>query len=329
MDFCSEGSADHVITVRDLDKQFRAGFLLLGRVTAIRGVSFSMQSGEVLGYIGPNGSGKTTTIKILMGLLRADHGEIRILGHSHVATAWRRRTGFLPEHPYFYDYLSAREYLAYAGRLCGIPRVELRDRIERLLDTLGLRRSGSVPLRRYSKGMLQRFGVAQALINDPDLLIVDEPMSGLDPLGRRLVRNLIADFKRRGKSVLFSTHILSDAEALCDRIVLLHQGRMIAQGSLDDVLKIDVQRLEVLASGIPAEEIRIAGDLTGLAPSRAAIGGRLRIEVDPADLARLVAEIEARGGRVLSVNPVRKSLEEFFIEEVRDREAKGKWIVDE
>lgn len=311
----------NALEIRGLSKSYPSGHLLRSRRTALRGLDLTVGAGEVFGYLGPNGSGKTTTLKLLVGLLRADAGEVEVLGLPHSRREWRHRVGYLPEHPYFYDYLSVREYLDYAGRLFGLPRAVRRARGADLLARLGLGPAADVPLRRVSKGMLQRAGLAQALINDPELVILDEPMSGLDPLGRRLVRDLIQDLKSAGRTVLFSTHILSDAESLCDRVALLAGGELRAQGRLDEILKLDVAHLEVYVTGVAAVLV------SGLPALRAAhpVGERWRLEVAEGSLASVVAEVERAGGRILSLQPIRQSLEDYFVAEVAGEQGGRAW----
>ena len=207
------GQRDPVLEIQDLSKSYRVGHLRPRRQPAVQGLSLSVERGEIFGFLGPNGSGKTTTLKVLIGLVRPDSGRIQILGHPHEARAWRYAVGYLPEQPYLYDYLTPLEYLDYVGRLFGLAPAVRRDRARMLLEKVGLARAATLPLRRFSKGMTQRVGLAQALMNDPELVLLDEPMSGLDPLGRRLVRDIILDLRERGKTVFFSTHILSDAES--------------------------------------------------------------------------------------------------------------------
>jgi ABC-2 type transport system ATP-binding protein len=293
-----------------LSKSYRTGHIIQGRRPALQDLDLEVRTGEIFGYVGPNGSGKTTTLKLLTGLLRPDRGDARVLGEPLASRAWRFRAGYLPEHPYLYDYLTAAEYLDYAGRLFGLPRPRRREKTRELLALVGLERSADLPLRRFSKGMVQRVGLAQALVNDPELVILDEPMSGLDPIGRRLVRDLILGLRRAGKTVFFSTHILSDAETLCDRVGVLRAGRLVKAGTLGDLLRLDVQHMEVLVSGLPP-------DVPGPWASRLeAVGERLRLEVDERDLGRAVAAVEAAGGRVLSVQPVRQTLEDYFFREM-------------
>ena len=308
------------IDVRDLTKSFRTGHLRAVYRPALKGLTFSVARGEIFGYLGPNGSGKTTTLKILIGLLFADRGSATILGHPLASRAWRYRAGYQPEHPYFYDYLTAKEYLDYAGRLFGMSGPARKARIVDLLRMVGLEGAGDVPLRRFSKGMTQRVGLAQALINDPELIILDEPMSGLDPLGRGLVRRIIMDLKAAGKTVLFSTHILSDAESLCDRVALLRAGELVKVGALDQILTLDVSHLEVLVSGIDEAA------LDGLSlRHRTRVGDRWTLEVDEGRLGHVITGIEGARGRVLSVHPIRQSLEEYFVREMGEKSPAEAW----
>jgi len=296
-----------------LFKAFGVGFLARTRRPVLRGLSLEVRQNEVFGYLGPNGSGKTTTLKVLMGLVRPDAGSISILGFPIASGGWRHRVGFLPEHPYFYDYLTAREYLDFAGRLFGMPAGQRRDRIQQLIETVGLRRSLEVPLRKFSKGMIQRLGIAQALINDPEMVFLDEPMSGLDPIGRYMVRNIILDLKSRGKTVFFSTHILSDAETLCDRVALLRDGELLRAGRLDEILGLEVSHMEVMVSGVDAAALE---RLPPGVRAHRAVGERWRLDVAEDALGSVVQAVERVRGRVLSVEAVRQSLEEYFFREM-------------
>jgi ABC-2 type transport system ATP-binding protein len=317
----AESVSPAVVVTRGLSKSYRTGHVIQGRRPALQDLDLELRRGEILGYVGPNGSGKTTTLKLLIGLLRPDRGEATVFGEPLASRAWRGRAGYLPEHPYLYDYLTAAEYLDYVGRLFGMAREARRDRARELLALVGLERSGGVPLRRFSKGMLQRAGLAQALVNDPELLFLDEPMSGLDPIGRRLVRDLILELRRAGKTLLFSTHILSDAEALCDRVAVLRAGRLLKVGPLADLLRVDVAHMEVLASGVDPQAPGLDA-----ASQAVPVGDRLRLEVEERSLGRLIVAIEAAGGRVLGVQPVRRSLEDYFFEEMGGAAARmGEW----
>lgn len=312
------GAPGPAVEFLGLTKSYASGMLRTRSQPALKSVSFSVQPGEIFGYLGPNGSGKTTTLKILLGLVFPDAGSVRVLGRPLGDRSWRYRAGYLPEHPYFYDYLTPAEYLGYAGRLFGMPPDHVRHRSEELLTLVGLRRSADVPVRRFSKGMVQRMGLAQALLNDPELLILDEPMSGLDPIGRRMVRDIILSQRERGKTVLFSTHILSDAETLCDRIGVLRGGELLAAGRLHEILSLDASHVEVLASGL--SEGALAG-LPVAAEARLRLGDRVRVLVEARRVGSLLVAVEAAGGRILSVQPVRQSLEDYFFKEMGGNEA--------
>jgi ABC-2 type transport system ATP-binding protein len=305
------------IELLDIEKAYAGGFLHRQRKHALGPISISIPSRQIVGYLGPNGAGKTTTLKILVGLAKADRGEARILGESLSSPSWRHRVGYLPEHPYFYDYLTADEYLDHAGRLFGLPQAERHRRRADLLSQVGLAADSKLPMRRYSKGMVQRLGLAQALINDPELLILDEPMSGLDPLGRRLVRDLILGLKERGKTVFFSTHILPDAEALCDSIALIDRGRLLEHGRLEQILNVDVAHVEALVVGVDGA---FTADVQSLVSRSIWLGERVRFEVGEAHVHELLRRVEGAGGRLLELRPIRPSLEEHFLKHV-DTEA--------
>jgi ABC-2 type transport system ATP-binding protein len=307
-----------------LSKAYRVGHLRPRWVPALIDLTLSVLRGEVFGYIGPNGSGKTTTLKILAGLLRPDRGTARVLGCPLEDRAWRFRAGYLPEHPYLYDYLTPREYLDYVGRLFGLGTEARRNRTRDLLDLVGLTFAADLPMRRFSKGMTQRAGLAQALMNDPEIVFLDEPMSGLDPLGRRFVRHLILDLKARGKTVFFSTHILHDAETLCDRVAVLRGGRLTEVGKLSEILRLDVSHMDVLVSGVEPDSL--PPDAGVVATQR--MGERVSLEIAEAALGRLIQAVEARGGRVLSVSPVRQSLEDYFFKEMGDAPPSLEGVVD-
>ena len=311
------------LEVSGLSKSYKVGHLIRKRRLALDQLSFSVERGEVFGYLGPNGSGKTTTLKVVMGLVQADSGSVTVLGVPWQEPTWRYRAGYLPEQPYFYDYLTPLEYLDYSGRLFGLSLATRRQRAEDLLERVGLSRSRNVALRRFSKGMSQRLGLAQALINEPEIVILDEPMSGLDPIGRRLVRDVILDLKRQGRTVIFSTHILPDAEALCDRIAVLSGGRLLKAGRLDEILSLDASGLEVLigwrgpAPSAPPPEAR----------GRSVLGERWRLEVDEASLAPVLEWAGARQGRILSVQPIRQSLEDYFFKELAEVDSNAPWAL--
>lgn len=316
--------ATPAVEAEGLTKAYPVGHVIRSRRLALEGLDLRVEPGEIFGYLGPNGSGKTTTLKILMGLVRPDAGSARILGEPLESRAWRQRAGYLPEHPYLYDYLSVEEYLDFVGRLFGMGGRERLARARQLLERVGLAQAARVSLRRCSKGMVQRAGLAQALMNDPEIVFLDEPMSGLDPVGRRLVRDVILDLRRAGRTVFFSTHILSDAETLCDRIALLRAGKLVASGRLDEILNLDVAHMEMLVSGLTAETL---GPLEGVG-AREAMGERLRLEVREEALGAVLHAVEAAGGRVLSVQPVRQSLEDYFFKELATADARGTWQLE-
>ncbi len=311
---------DPILSVSGLCKSYGAGFLARQRRPALIDLNLEVFRGEVFGYLGPNGSGKTTTIKTLMGLVFPDRGEGQVLGLPLRDPGWRARVGYLPEHPYFYDYLTPSEYLDYAGRLFGLAPAVRRERAAALLELVGLTASRDVPVRRFSKGMTQRLGLAQALLNEPELVILDEPMSGLDPIGRRLVRDVILKLKREGRTVFFSTHILPDAETLCDRVALLRAGRLVKAGRLDEILGRDEShQFEILASG---------GKLADLPPSARAgdrIGERAHVVVGEAELVAALDALSRGGSRILSVQPLRPSLEDYFIKEMGQGPKQATW----
>jgi ABC-2 type transport system ATP-binding protein len=310
------------IEIQGLSKDYPTGFLHLRRVRALDGLSLTVERGEIFGFLGGNGAGKTTAIKILMRLMTPTAGSLRILGHDSNDQWVRARIGYLPEQPYFYDYLTARELLEYCAELFGYSRAARRARAMELLRRVHLDEAAwNRQLRKFSKGMLQRVGLAQALVNDPELVILDEPMSGLDPIGRHMVRQLIMELKDAGKTVFFSTHILPDAETLCDRVALLRGGVVVAAGPLNEILSLDVAHMEVLVSGLPPQR---AGEL-GLGIVQRGVGERRRLEVPEGSLARVVQQVEESGGRILSVQPVRQSLEELFVREMAPEGGESAW----
>src|SRR5689334_6164311 len=258
------------IEILGLEKVYQVGFWRKKPKCALKPLHLQVEEGEVFGFLGPNGAGKTTTLKMLMGLVYPTSGSARILGGDISDRAVRAQIGFLPEHPYFYDYLTGRELLEYYGRLSGMPSTGRSDKISEMLAQVGLADASDVQLRKYSKGMLQRVGIAQAILHDPKVVFLDEPMSGLDPMGRREVRNLIEQLKLEGKTVFFSTHILSDAEALCDRVAILNQGSLRGVGAVAELTSGVRGKVELVWQGtsVPAAikslgaETHVAGDTT-------------------------------------------------------------------
>ena len=297
-----------VIELQGLRKAFR-GHLGIGRTVAVEGLDLSVRPGEIFGLLGPNGAGKTTTLKMMLALLRPDAGAVRLFGHPPTDVAARRRLGFLPENPYFYDYLTAVEFLDLYGRLHGLNASERKRRVESAIARVGLAGCEGTPLRKLSKGMIQRLGLAQAIQHDPELVILDEPMSGLDPIGRREVRDLILAHRAAGRTVFFSSHILQDAEMMCDRVAIVFRGKLRAIGKLDDLVPREAKWIEVSVRGVlPAG---LPGDRT-TAPDGTTL---VRVEGVPA-LTRLLAAVPAAGGEVLSVWPRRETLEDLFLREI-------------
>jgi ABC-2 type transport system ATP-binding protein len=297
------------VELRQVNKSFR-GHLGIGRTVAVRDLDLQVGAGEVFGLLGPNGAGKTTTLKMLVALLRPDRGEVRLLGRPASDPGARSRIGYLPENPYFYDYLTAEEFLDFYARLHGLAGAARRATIGRSLERVGLLGQERTPLRKFSKGMIQRLGLAQAIQNAPDLVILDEPMSGLDPIGRREVRDLIVGLRQGGATVFFSSHILQDAEALCDRVAILVRGRLRSVGRLD----------EMVAGTTRWIEITVRGELPPFAAAErmsSSDGEALYRVPDVEALTRLLGLVAGSGCRVLSIWPRRDSLEEVFLREVR------------
>lgn len=300
------------IVVEGLSKTFRPPFRLK-KVQAVRSITFTVNPGEVFGFLGPNGAGKTTTIKVLTGLIRPSAGRALVLGGPPSSIEVRARIGFLPEQPYFYDYLKPTELLNIFGRLFGLDRKTRQRRIHDLLDRVGLSHAKDRTLRKFSKGMLQRVGLAQALLNDPELLILDEPMSGLDPIGRKEVADLIASLKAQGKTIFFSSHILADIERLCDRVVILDRGVIKAEGRLDDLL----------IGGRWEKEVVVRRGSVVEHPSFETWDGVVRVEVVEPSTFRLVTVVESfhptlqrlieAGFEVVSAGDHRLSLETLIM----------------
>jgi ABC-2 type transport system ATP-binding protein len=303
-----------VIRLEGIAKDFRPGFGLRKK-RVLDGITFAVREGEIFGFVGPNGAGKTTTLKILMGLIRASSGEARILGHDVRENAFRRHVGFLPENPYFYDYLTGREILAFYARLSGVASAALRGRVAELLAWVGLEGAADARLRTYSKGMLQRIGIAQALVHDPSVILLDEPMTGLDPLGRKEIRDLIRRLRAEGRTVLMNTHILSDVEMLCDRVAILVGGRIRYEGATEEILTGEASETEVVLARLPAAAAEELEQRFG-APLRGS-GDRLELRVPPKAVGGLLEAALAAGAEVISLTPHRVSLEEIFLSAVR------------
>ncbi len=306
------------VRIRELTKDYQVGFWRRRPYRALDRLSLGVDAGEIFGLLGPNGAGKTTTLKLLTELIFPTEGEIELLGRPPGDLSLKRRIGYLPENPYFYDHLTAEELLHYYGRLFGLSRAERRSRVGRLLDEVGIGPERKFELRRFSKGMIQRVGLAQALLNEPELVLLDEPMSGLDPLGRREVRELILRLRDRGCTVIFSSHILSDAETLCSRVGILAAGRLVGEGPLKEILALEARGWELVMEGLTSAVVdRLqsrATRITRLGDERYALD--LPAETPPETLIR---ELTATGGRLVSVNPIRETLEDVFVRKVSGR----------
>ncbi len=303
------------IEIIDLEKSYMVGFWRKRPKLALRPLRLSIEEGEVFGFLGPNGAGKTTTLKLLMGLVFPTGGTARILGMDMDDPRVKSQIGFLPEQPYFYDHLSARELLNYYGQLSGMPARSRSARVEEMLKRVGLSDSAGVELRKFSKGMLQRVGLAQAVLHDPKLVFLDEPMSGLDPMGRREVRDLIHQLRSEGKTVFFSTHILSDAEALCDRVGVIQSGELRGVGAVAELTSQSQGKIEIIfhAQKVPAgltalgAEARVSGDMVNAVLPEAQQDAAL-------DLLR------RERLRLISLAPVRRSLEEYYLQKLEPAE---------
>jgi len=300
-----------VILTHGLSKTYRTGFWKTKPIQALDNLNLEVFENEIFGCLGPNGAGKSTTLKLLMSLIYPTAGRAEILGKSVFNLEARRHIGYLPESPYFYEHLTAEEFLAYYGSLFGYSKSELKSRVDHFLKLTDVFHARKLQLRKFSKGMLQRVGIAQAIINDPKVVFLDEPMSGLDPIGQREVRNLILQLKREGKTIFFSTHILNDVETLCDRIAILNRGKVIGSGTLKELFDQEVSHVEVVISGISAETLR---ELVGPDVSVSQSGGTSRLEL-PAQalLAGIVASIEHASGKIIAINPVRQTMEDYFL----------------
>ena len=310
------------LSTEELTKDYTIGFWRNRRYRALDRLSLEIDPGEVFGFLGPNGAGKTTTLKLLMQLVYPTSGRAELLGRPLGDLSVKRRLGYLPENPYFYDYLTAEELLEYFAALFGYARAECRSRAARLLDEVGIAGERRLQLRKFSKGMLQRVGIAQALINDPERVILDEPMSGLDPLGRRDVRALILRLRDSGCTVFFSSHVLSDAETLCNRVAILAKGRLVATGRLADMHAFRASGWELVVAGVGDAAIAALGARVRRAVRIGEGRYMLELPLDPGP-ERLLADLTGAGAQLVSLNPIRQTLEDFFVAQVSTAEAAG------
>jgi len=307
------------IEISGLEKTYTAGFLRKHQVRALRPLNLTVEDGEVFGYLGANGAGKTTTLKLLMGIIFPTGGSARILGLDYRDPRVRAQIGFLPEQPYFYDHLTASELLQYYAQLSGVPAAERKRRVPLMLERVGLPHVGGLPLRKFSKGMMQRVGIAQAILHDPKVVFLDEPMSGLDPIGRREVRDLMQSLKDEGKTIFFSTHILSDAEALCDRVAVLHQGELRCVEKVGALITAKHDRMELLWQGDAA----LTREVTALGAECRVTGDQVRAVLPEAQVNAALDLLRSHRVRLISLTPVRTTLEDYFLERLADsREAR-------
>lgn len=304
----------HALEIQGLAKDYAVGFWKKASRTALKPLDLKVSQGETFGFLGPNGAGKTTTLKLLMGIIFPTSGSATILGRDFHDPEIKRKVGFLPEQPYFYDYLSAPELLDYYARLSGVSADARHKRIGELLQQVGLRDVGNKQLRKFSKGMLQRVGIAQAIIHDPDVVFLDEPMSGLDPVGRHDVRELIQQLKDQGKTIFFSTHILSDAEALCDRVGIIHKGELRGVGVVNDFRSSVAVKTEVIWLGAQA-----LASVTDFVIDTHITGDTVRGTVQSADLDRLLEKLRQQRARLISVTPINRTLEDYFLAQTQDK----------
>ena len=303
----NRGMPAAAIETENLSKEYPYGFLNLKKRMSLENLNLRVESGEVFGFLGPNGAGKSTTIKLLMRLIFPTSGRARILGKSIEDVSTHQVVGYLPEQPYFYDYLTAADLLDYFARFHRLTASDRRERIERMLKKVGLETAKRIQLRKYSKGMLQRVGMAQAILHEPEVVVLDEPMSGLDPLGRREVRDIILELKREGRTVLFSTHILSDAEMLCDRVGVIVGGKLRGVGTPGEMVGMRTQGMEILF------EVEGAAKKFALMDRATRTGERYRVEVSEGELYGALNELNSVGARILSVAQIKPTLEDFFM----------------
>jgi ABC-2 type transport system ATP-binding protein len=296
------------IKIEGLTKDYAVGFWRKKMRRSLDHLDLEVKEGEAFGFLGPNGAGKTTTLKLLMGLIFPTSGSAQVRGRSIADVSMHREIGYMPEQPYFYDYLTARELLDYFARFFKFNAAERQERIGKFLGRVGLTESSDVQLRKFSKGMLQRVGIAQAILHDPQVIFLDEPMSGLDPVGRREVRDIILELKKQGRTVFFSTHILSDAEMLCDRVAVLVGGKLLGVGAPKEIVSMEIHGMEILFEAQPGSPLP-----PKLTEGATHTGDRYRIEVPEAEVYSALDELKSSRARILSVTPLRPSLEDYFL----------------
>jgi ABC-2 type transport system ATP-binding protein len=304
---------DIILRIENLHKSFKTGFIPKKK-KILKGLSLEVQGGEIFGYLCPNGAGKTTTIKCILGLIFPEDGKIEIFGYSNLSLKAKEKIGFLPENPYFYDYLTATEFLRFYSDITLVKKEDKQGQIKGLLDMVGLKQAANLQLRKFSRGMLQRIGIAQSLINNPSLVLLDEPLGGLDPLGRKEMRDVIVKLKEEGKTVFLSSHILQDIEMICDRVAILVEGQIINQGPLQDLISEKVFFTEVTLSGVAMN------DLGGLGELYSVLGERILLKVfDEEKIEEVFLRVKEKKGKVHSLIPRTETLEDLFVGAVKSR----------
>lgn len=309
---------NYIVEIENLSKDYEKGFWKKKKIRALDSLNLKVENGQIFGFLGGNGAGKSTTIKLLMSLIFPTEGSAKILGEDISKTKMHSKIGYCPENPYFYDYLKAPELMNYFGELFGLDAARRKAKTEELLTKVGLEeKDWNKQLRKFSKGMLQRVGLAQSLINDPEIVFLDEPMSGLDPVGRRQIRELIAELRENGTTVFMSSHILSDIEALCDNVAILRNGKLVAEGNLSELLTKsgEVQTFEINVKGISAEILQAEiNEIAGAEISAKPNGANIFVQNEN-DIEKVLREMRIAGGNLVSVQPTRQSLEELFVSE--------------
>lgn len=304
---------DTALHIEDLHKSFKTGFIPK-RKKILNGISLDVRGGEIFGYLGPNGAGKTTTLKCILGLIFPDKGKIEIFGQSNLSLQAKEKIGFLPENPYFYDYLTATEFLYFYSDLTLVKKENKHAQSSKLLKLVGLEHAADLQLRKFSRGMLQRIGLTQALINNPSLVFLDEPLGGLDPLGRKEIRDVIIRLKEETKTVFLSSHILQDIEMICDRVAILVDGRIINQGALQDLISEKVSVTEITMSGIQTK------DCQGLGECYSSQEGRILLKVfEEEKIEKALQLIQTKKGKIHSLIPRTETLEDLFVGAVKQR----------
>jgi ABC-2 type transport system ATP-binding protein len=301
------------LKITDIHKSFRSDFYRKKK-HILKGISLDIEEGEIFGYLGPNGAGKTTTIKCIMGLIFPEKGEMEILGHDNLSLEAKAQIGYLPENPYFYDYLTAEEFLGYYSQLHSIKKKEQEKKIQELLKLVGLKDSVNLQLRKFSKGMLQRIGLAQAIMHDPKLVLMDEPLGGLDPLGRKEVRDITVRLREEGKTVFLSSHILQDIEMICDRVAIIVNGEIINQGRLHDLISQKILFTEITLSGIEEKELGRFGEVL------TTHGDQTLVKIfNEGKVEEIIKHAQSRKAMIHSLVPRTESLEDIFVSLVKPK----------